>query len=382
MRTHIFLIASTVLGCGAGSDSTPPVPPQPQTVAIVTITSPVPDSLFSIPDSVTVSAEARAASGSPVPGVAISWASSDTSVASVNPSSGPSTTIVALRAGSATITARTGTISATKSIVVSQRAAVLTLAGTPGDTLFSIGDTRTLSATARDSRGTTIGGALIQWTVEPTSALALSTTSGTTTTVTAVGNGAGVVTAHSGALTATSGIAVRQRVTRVAVVGSTTAIPLGATTQLSATPLDARGNAVAGLPAATYVSSDSTKARVSTTGVVTGLALGAATVTVSVQTPDGVVTASVPLTIGFATFADMKVEDFQFTPLSVDIAAGGQVRWTWTGTQIHNVTSNNSGPLSSPTQASGTYAVTFPTPGRFDFHCTIHPFMTGTVIVH
>ena len=138
----------------------------------------------------------------------------------------------------------------------------------------------------------------------------------------------------------------------------------------------------AGLPAATYVSNDSTKARVSTAGVVTGVALGAATVTVSVQTPDGVVTAVVPLTIGFSTFAEMKVEDFQFNPLSVDIAAGGQVRWTWTGTQLHNVTSTGSGPLSSPTQGSGTYTLTFATPGRFDFHCTIHPFMTGTVIVH
>jgi plastocyanin len=349
---------------------------------MVAITSPVPDSLFSIPDSVTVSAEARAASGSAVSGVVISWASSDASVASVNPSSGPSTTIVALRAGSATITARTGAVSATKSIVVSQRTAALTLSSTAGDTLFSLGDSRTLSATARDSRGTTIGAALIQWTVDTTSAVAISPATGATTTVTAVRNGAAVVTAHSGGLTATSGIAVRQRVTRVAVAPPTPTLAVGATTQLSATPVDARSNAVTGLPAATYVSSDSTKARVSAAGVVTGVASGTATITVSVQTPDGAVTAAVPVTVGFSTFAEMKVEDFQFNPVAVDIAAGGQVRWTWTGSSSHNVTSNNSGPLSSPTQASGTYAVTFPTPGRFDFHCTIHPFMTGTVIVH
>lgn len=380
MRARFFLIVGVALGCGGGSDSTPPQ--SSQAVAAVAITSSVPDSLFSIPDSITVFAEARAASGSAVSGAGISWASSDPSVASVSPSSGPSTTIVSVRGGSAIITARSGTVSTTKSIVVSQRAAALTVSSTPGDTLFSIGDTQTLSATARDSRGTTIGAPLIQWTVDAATVAAISPTTGATTTVTAASSGAAVVTAHSGTATATSRIAVRQRVTHVAVAPTSTTIAVGATTQLSATPLDARDNAVVGLPAATYVSSDSTKAKVSAAGVVTAIAPGAVTVTVSFETPDGVRTGAVAVTVGFPTTATLKVEDFQFNPVSVDVAAGGQVRWTWTGSSSHNVTSINNGPLHSPTQESGTYTVTFPTPGRYDFQCTVHPFMTGTVIVH
>jgi len=383
LRTRFCLIVIATLGCGAGSDSTPPAPPQSsQAVATIALTSPVPDSLFSIPDSVTIVAEARAASGSVVPGATITWSSSDASVASVSPSSGPSTTIVALRGGSATITARVATVTATKAIVVAQRAVALTVAGTPGDTLFSIGDARTLSATARDSRGTTIDAALIQWTIDKASVATISPTSGATTTVAAAGNGAAVVTARLGGLTAASSVAVRQRVSRVAVLPAAATIAVGATTQLLASPLDARSNAVAGLPAATYVSSDSTKARVSAAGVVSGVAPGTATITVSVQTPDGVVTAGVAVTIGFPTVADMTVQDFQFNPTTVDIVAGGQVRWTWTGFASHSVTSTGSGPLNSPTQASGTYTMTFPTPGRFDYFCKVHPFMTGTVIVH
>ena len=383
LRTRFCLIVIATLGCGAGSDSTPPAPPQSsQGVATIALTSPVPDSLFSIPDSVTIVAEARAASGSVVPGATITWSSSDASVASVSPSSGPSTTIVALRGGSATITARVATVTATKAIVVAQRAVALTVAGTPGDTLFSIGDARTLSATARDSRGTTIDAALIQWTIDKASVATISPTSGATTTVAAAGNGAAVVTARLGGLTAASSVAVRQRVSRVAVLPAAATIAVGATTQLLASPLDARSNAVAGLPAATYVSSDSTKARVSAAGVVSGVAPGTATITVSVQTPDGVVTAGVAVTIGFPTVADMTVQDFQFNPTTVDIVAGGQVRWTWTGFASHSVTSTGSGPLNSPTQASGTYTMTFPTPGRFDYFCKVHPFMTGTVIVH
>ena len=383
LRTRFCLIVIATLGCGAGSDSTPPAPPQSsQGVATIALTSPVPDSLFSIPDSVTIVAEARAASGSVVPGATITWSSSDASVASVSPSSGPSTTIVALRGGSATITARVATVTATKAIVVAQRAVALTVAGTPGDTLFSIGDARTLSATARDSRGTTIDAALIQWTIDKASVATISPTSGATTTVAAAGNGAAVVTARLGGLTAASSVAVRQRVSRVAVLPAAATIAVGATTQLLASPLDARSNAVAGLPAATYVSSDSTKARVSAAGVVSGVAPGTATITVSVQTPDGVVTAGVAVTIGFPTVADMTVQDFQFNPTTVDIVAGGQVRWTWTGFASHSVTSTGSGPLNSPTQASGIYTMTFPTPGRFDYFCKVHPFMTGTVIVH
>jgi plastocyanin len=380
LRTRSFLIVAAALGCGAGSDSTPPQ--SSQAVATVALISPVPDSLFSIPDSVTVSAEARSASGSVVSGATISWTSSDAAVVGVSPSSGPSTTIVGLRGGSATITARSGTVTATKSIVVSQRVAALTVSSPSADTLFSIGDTRTLSATARDSRGTTIDAPLIQWTVDKATVAAISPTSGPTTTVTAVSSGAAVLTARSAAVAATSGVAVRQRVTRVAAAPATITVGVGATAQLSATPLDARGNAVAGLPAPTYVSSDSTKAQVSAAGLVIGVAPGTATVTVSVQTPDGVAKAAVAVTIGFPTFAEAKVEDFQFNPMIVDVAAGGQVRWTWAGSSFHSVTSTGNGPLRSPTQGSGTYTFTFPTPGRFDFFCTVHPFMTGSVIVH
>jgi plastocyanin len=317
-----------------------------------------------------------------VSGATISWTSSDAAVVGVSPSSGPSTTIVGLRGGSATITARSGTVTATKSIVVSQRVAALTVSSPSADTLFSIGDTRTLSATARDSRGTTIDAPLIQWTVDKATVAAISPTSGPTTTVTAVSSGAAVLTARSAAVAATSGVAVRQRVTRVAAAPATITVGVGATAQLSATPLDARGNAVAGLPAPTYVSSDSTKAQVSAAGLVIGVAPGTATVTVSVQTPDGVAKAAVAVTIGFPTFAEAKVEDFQFNPMIVDVAAGGQVRWTWAGSSFHSVTSTGNGPLRSPTQGSGTYTFTFPTPGRFDFFCTVHPFMTGSVIVH
>jgi plastocyanin len=66
------------------------------------------------------------------------------------------------------------------------------------------------------------------------------------------------------------------------------------------------------------------------------------------------------------------------------IAAGGTVTWSWTGSLPHSVRS-----VSSPAFASsgtmtrgGTYAVTFPTPGTYQYDCAVHgQLMTGTIVV-
>jgi len=46
----------------------------------------------------------------------------------------------------------------------------------------------------------------------------------------------------------------------------------------------------------------------------------------------------------------------------------------------HTVTSDNGGPLSSSTlQPNQTFSFTFTAPGTFAYHCSIHPYMKGTV---
>ena len=67
------------------------------------------------------------------------------------------------------------------------------------------------------------------------------------------------------------------------------------------------------------------------------------------------------------------------------VAAGATVTWTWTGTTSHSVRSQ--GPTSFPssdvlTGAGQTYAVTFDTPGTYDYDCSVHASqMTGRVVV-
>jgi len=66
------------------------------------------------------------------------------------------------------------------------------------------------------------------------------------------------------------------------------------------------------------------------------------------------------------------------------IAAGGTVTWSWTGSLPHSVQSVGSTSFASSATmtGSGTYAVTFPTAGTYQYDCAVHgQLMTGTIVV-
>jgi plastocyanin len=71
-----------------------------------------------------------------------------------------------------------------------------------------------------------------------------------------------------------------------------------------------------------------------------------------------------------------------FSPRSVDIAAGGMVTWNF-GTLAHNVTfASGDAPDDVPATANDQVPRPFPAAGTFNYVCTIHPGMSGTVVVH
>jgi plastocyanin len=170
-------------------------------------------------------------------------------------------------------------------------------------------------------------------------------------------------------------------VASVAVTGGTTVAP-GSTIQLTATPKNAAGTALTGLTASW--SSDKTNiATVSSTGLVTGVANGAAVISATISGVKGnrnITVQTVTISPSATVTADASNT---FSPQQVDISVGGQVTWNF-GPVEHNVTFVNStgAPSNVGNTANQSVSRTFATAGSFTYNCTIHAGMTGTVIVH
>ena len=73
-----------------------------------------------------------------------------------------------------------------------------------------------------------------------------------------------------------------------------------------------------------------------------------------------------------------------YSPTSISVARGGNVSWINDSGILHTVTFDAPRPTGVDDvglHSSGTNVRTFPTAGRFPFHCTQHGGMTGEVNV-
>ena len=92
----------------------------------------------------------------------------------------------------------------------------------------------------------------------------------------------------------------------------------------------------------------------------------------------------VPLTADLLGATVIVVRDFSFQPTEIRVKQGGKVIWvncSASGDPAHTSTADG-GAWDSPTLAPGAaYGRTFDQAGSFPYHCSPHPFMTGTVVV-
>lgn len=85
-----------------------------------------------------------------------------------------------------------------------------------------------------------------------------------------------------------------------------------------------------------------------------------------------------------AQTGQVKIDNMMFTPSQITVAKGGTVTWTNNDSTTHTVVddlSNVGGPASGDIPPGGTYSFTFTKSGSFQYHCTIHPSMRGTIVV-
>jgi uncharacterized protein YjdB len=201
--------------------------------------------------------------------------------------------------------------------VTTSTVAVTGVSVIPTTASVAIGGTTTLTANVAPTNATN---KTVSWSSSNTSVATVSS-SGVVTGV-AAGSATITVTTQDGSKTATSVITVTTStvaVTSVAVSPTSASVPVGSITTLTATvsPTNATNKTVS------WSSSNSSVASVSSAGVVTGVAAGSATITVTTQ--DGNKTATCAITV-----TNVAVTGVTVSPASAPIAAGATVTLTAT----------------------------------------------------
>jgi plastocyanin len=75
------------------------------------------------------------------------------------------------------------------------------------------------------------------------------------------------------------------------------------------------------------------------------------------------------------------IDNFAFAPKELKVKAGSTVDWTNKDDTPHTVTSDD-GAFSSPLMDTDqSFHYMFQKPGKFPYHCKLHPTMTGVVLV-
>jgi plastocyanin len=78
---------------------------------------------------------------------------------------------------------------------------------------------------------------------------------------------------------------------------------------------------------------------------------------------------------------EIKIDNFSFTPQTVEIAAGTTITWTNHDDVPHNVVSTDKIFKSKTMDTDEKFSYTFSKPGTYKYFCSIHPRMTATVVV-
>jgi plastocyanin len=82
-----------------------------------------------------------------------------------------------------------------------------------------------------------------------------------------------------------------------------------------------------------------------------------------------------------AKTAEVKIDNFSFAPGSFTVAVGTTVTWTNHDDIPHTVVSTDGVFKSKVMDTDEKFSYTFDKAGTFPYFCSIHPKMTGTVVV-
>lgn len=304
------LAVAALLSCGGDSSTGPS-----GSVSTVEVT-PATDSI-SLGGSVTLSASALDGSGHPVAGAQIFWNTENAQVATVT-SGG---VVTGIATGTVRIAATSNGISGFSTVTVVPPS-VASVRVTPSSAALTVGNTVHLQAEPLDAGGNALTGRTITWSSADDGIATVDNTG----LVTGVSVGATTITATSEGKSGTSGIAVGAQIAAsITVAPSSVGITVGQTSQLTATVKDASGAVISGAPV-TWLVDDQSIATVSSTGLVTGVSSGSASVTAA----SGSAHVGVPVTV-----SPVPANSVIVSPSSVSLLVSQRQQLSATVTDSH-----------------------------------------------
>ncbi len=82
-----------------------------------------------------------------------------------------------------------------------------------------------------------------------------------------------------------------------------------------------------------------------------------------------------------ATTAEVKIDNFSFGPTAITVPVGTTVTWTNRDDIPHTVVSTDGVFKSKALDTDDKFSFVFSKPGTYSYFCSIHPKMTGQVVV-
>jgi plastocyanin len=79
--------------------------------------------------------------------------------------------------------------------------------------------------------------------------------------------------------------------------------------------------------------------------------------------------------------SSVNIGNFAFAPPTITVAVGTQVRRTIQDGTAHTVTADDARFHPDNLEQSETFSQTFSAAGTYSYHCSIHPFLKGKIVV-
>ena len=90
---------------------------------------------------------------------------------------------------------------------------------------------------------------------------------------------------------------------------------------------------------------------------------------------------ALPAALGHAAETEVKIDNFAFAPQRVVVKPGRTVTWINEDDIPHTIASSTKLFKSNALDTKDKFTFTFTTPGAYEYFCSLHPHMTGTIVV-